>query len=347
MRTAQSRQVNKMPKFNKRFVLQNIAEGSLSKDLLCEAILFKGKESKELFKLARQRLRECFPTGEAEIRSVIEVSNICQRQCNFCNINSYANGGKKYVIGYKEFMEIAGHIYGRKRRVILIQSGENRSQKYVDHICRCVSGIKQRFHDLTVILCLGDLSHKQYKQLRDSGADRYILKFETSNPVLYKKIKPDSSLEERIACIEMLIELGFDVGTGNIIGLPGQGIKDLAEDLLLISKFKLTMASSSVFIPGESSNYKDEPAGDLGIALNYMALMRIVYPWLLIPSTSSLEKAGKGGQFLGLMAGANAITVHDGTPAGLRKYFPIYSTNRFAPQEKYIKKIAARSGLTF
>jgi biotin synthase len=328
-------------------ILQSIAEGDLSYDSLCAAISFKGKEREGLFRLARQRRSEYFPSEEVEIRSVIEISNICQRKCNFCNINFYPKGRKRYIIGREELIKITEHIYYKNRRVILIQSGENRSQKYIDHVSKCVSSMKRKFKDLIIILCLGNLSRNQYRQLRTSGADRYILKFETSSPGLYRQIKPDSSLEERIACINLLIESGFDVGTGNIIGLPNQGVKDIIDDLLFIANFKLTMASSSIFIPGENSAYRHKPAGDFDIILNYMALMRIIYPWLLIPSTSSLEKIRKGGQYSGLMAGANTVTIHDGTPAELKKYFPIYSINRFIPNEKHTKDIVVKSGLHF
>jgi biotin synthase len=111
--------------------------------------------------------------------------------------------------------------------------------------------------------------------------------------------------------------------------------------------FKLTMASTSVFIPGECSNYRNNPLGNLNTTLNYIALMRIIYPWLLIPSTSSLEKAKISGQYLGLMAGANSVTLHDGTPLGLKRDFPIYSLKRFTPDERYAKHIIAKAHLYF
>ena len=130
-----------------------------------------------------------------------------------------------------------------------------------------------------------------------------------------------------------------------MIGLPGQTLKDIVNDLKLVGKLGLAMASSSVFVPGEGSVYAGRPMGDLELTLNYMALMRIMYPGLLIPTTSALEKAGKGGQLRGLLAGANTVTVHDGTPAGTKKNFPIYSLERFTPDEKHIRAIVARAGL--
>ena len=323
-------------------ILQALANCDFKKDILRKALLFKRKEQAELFKLARQRRRAHFPFEEVEVRSVIEISNICQRRCNFCNINSYSKI-KKYIIKYEDLVKIAENIYHKNRRVILVQSGENRSGKFIDFVCKFVRDVKQRFSGLKIILCLGSLSYNQYKKLHQAGADRYILKFETSNPLLYKQIKPDCSLRERIKRIKQLSKLGFEVGTGNIIGLPNQTVDDIIDDLLFINNFKLTMASTSVFIPPESSNYWNKPMGDVNIALNYTALMRIMYPALLIPSTSSLERAKRGGQYLGLIAGANTVTIHNGTPVELKKYYPIYSVKRFTPDENYIKNIVKKA----
>ncbi len=333
---------------NKFVVLQALSKGDFKKDILRKAFLIKGQEREQLFELARQKRTEYFPSQEVEVRSVIEIFNICQRKCNFCNINVYSKNLKRYIIKYEALTKIIEHIYYKKnRRFFLLQSGENRSQKCIDFVCKCVSNIKRKLSDAIIILCLGNLSYNQYRQLRESGADRYIIKFETSNPILYKQIKPDDSLEKRVECIRQLTELDFDVGSGNIIGLPGQTIEDIVNDLIFIGNFQLTMVSSSVFIPGEHSNYWNKPMGDVDITLNYMALMRIIYPRMLIPSTSSLEKAKKGSQYLGLMAGANTVTIHDGTPARLKRFFPIYSVKRFTPDEQYIRDIVAKAHLHF
>lgn len=329
------------------FILQALTEGSFSKDMLSAALLFRGKWQKRLFMLAREKRKAHFPERKVEMRSVIEVSNICQRGCNFCSINFYSRIGKRYIIQNEELMEQVRIIYSRGRRVILIQSGENRSQKYIDSISKCVVAIKRNFSDLRIILCLGSLRYEQYAQLHAAGADRYILKFETSNPKLYKQIKPDETLQHRVSCLNVLHNLGFEVGSGNIIGLPNQTINDIVSDLFFLGRFNLSMMSASVFIPGESSRYRNKPKGDCDITLNYMALMRMLYPQASIPCVSALEAVKKNGQYLGLMAGANTVTIHDGTPEELKKYFPIYTVLRFTPTERHIRNIVAKAGLFF
>ena len=327
-------------------VLKALKRENFAKEILSSALLLRSKDQQQLFELAREKRKIYFPSKEVEARSVIELSNICQQKCKFCSINLYSKK-QRYLIKFPEFMSIVDHIYLRGRQVLLIQSGENKSQNYIHYVCRCIKSIKKKYKDLVIILCLGNLSYAQYRALKDAGAERYILKFETSNPKLYKKIKPTDSLKQRINSLKWLIKLGFEVGTGVMVGLPGQTIDDLAKDLLYIRKLKVMMASCSVFIPGKNSYYQNEAPGDLDTTLNFMALMRIMYPQLLIPSTSSLEWVKKGGQFKGLMAGANTITVHDGTPSSLKKCFPIYSSDRFTPNGKYMRTIVSKAGLRF
>lgn len=318
----------------------------LSEESLSEALQFKGAEQKELFRLAREKRRLFFPEDAVEVRSVIEVSNICRQKCNYCAMN-LCSDVQRYTIDNEGLFDIARHVYGKGRRVLLLQSGENDSQEYIDNVCRCISKIKQHLNDLAVILCLGKLGFNHYRQLRDSGADRYILKFETSNPLLYRHLKPGDSLDSRTEAIYRLLELGFEVGSGNIVGLPGQTVQDLVNDLLFVAKFTLSMVSCTVFIPGKNTACQADRAGSIDLALNFMALLRILYPSMRIPTTSSLEKVKQGGQYLGLMAGANTVTIHDGTPAELKKNYPIYSSERFVPNEEDLKRIVKQAGMEF
>lgn len=323
-----------------------LMDGDASPSTLRAALQLRGADQEALFAAARERRDAAYPARQVEMRSVIEISNICFQRCRYCAI-----GGKErkreYTIGLDEFVERAQMVYDRGRRVLLVQSGENDEQHFVDHVATAVSELHRRLPDLVVVLCLGNMSREQYRQLRDAGATRYILKFETSNERLYAEMKPRDTLARRLQCLSALVELGFDVGSGNMVGLPGQTLDDMVQDLVLLGRFPLAMSSCTPFIPGEQSMLKDEPMGDVRLALNTMAIARILHPGRLIPTTSSLEKAMDDGQYIGLMAGANTVTIHDGTPAEQKELFPIYSSKRFAPGEEHIRRVVDRAGLTF
>lgn len=325
-------------------VLKYLDKGTFYREILEKALLFTGEEQESLFKLARERRDKTFPEKFVEVRSVIEISNKCRQGCSYCSMGKKM-AMREYTIDEPTLNSLIDYLYNKGRRVVLFQSGENGEQDYIDMVSRCVEKIKEHYNDLVIILCLGNLNKKQYIQLRLAGADRYILKFETSNPVVYKKAKPKDSLENRLRCLDHILEAGFSLGSGNIVGLPGQTITDIANDLLLLHKYNLSMNSATVFIPTELSAYKDEPCGDLNLTLNTMALMRIMNPSRLIPATSSLEKIKKGGQLKGLMAGANTVTIHDGTPKELKSLFPIYSVDRVTPNKKHFIDIVDQAYL--
>jgi biotin synthase len=325
-------------------VLGYLNRGIFQWEILEKALLFTNEEQESLFKLARNKRDKAFPEKFVEVRSVIEISNKCRQGCSYCSMGNKM-AIREYTIDESTLNSLMEYLYTKGRRVVLFQSGENGEQGYIDMVSRCVEKIKGRYHDLVIILCLGNLAKKQYIQLRMAGADRYILKFETSNPVIYQKAKPKDRLEHRLRCLDYILEAGFSLGSGNIVGLPGQTITDIANDLLLLHRYNLSMNSSTVFIPTESSSYKDQPYGDLNITLNTMALMRIMNPGRLIPTTSSLEKVKKGGQLRGLMAGANTVTIHDGTPEELKSLFPIYSVNRVTPNKQHFMEIVDQAFL--
>jgi biotin synthase len=135
------------------------------------------------------------------------------------------------------------------------------------------------------------------------------------------------------------------VGSGIIVGLPGQDEDDLVVDLEFLSGLNLDMVSASVFIPGHGTAYEHMPPGDVETTLNFMALLRIKNPRALMPTTSSLEKLKPDGQYLGIMAGANTLTIHDGTPQELQHLFPIYDDKRYRPNDEHLRSIAERAGL--
>lgn len=309
---------------------------------IVRALLSRGKEQEDLFRHAR-RVRDGIFSKRVEARSVIEYSNICRQDCNYCGMNRLSRV-KRYILTDTEFLCRIQRLYKNGRRVIMIQSGESHTQRSFDKICNLLQTVKNRHPDLTLICSLGNLSEHMYRRLRESGVQRYLLKFETSDEKLYKKVKPSDTLQNRLRHIKILKGLGFQVSSGNITGIPGQTVESVADDLLLLKELDLPMGSTSVFIPNDLSNYVYYPPGDVNLALNFTAVLRIICPLMLIPSTSSLELVSRNGQYMGLMAGANTLTLHDGTPADEENNYVIYKKDRYKPKD-ILFKVMKRAGL--
>ena len=310
---------------------------NIDKNEIKRCLQFKNEQQKELFAIARQIREKSKFQNNVELRSVIEISNICAQKCKYCSMGK--NGKELFTLSKEEILNKIKMLAKLGRRTFLLQSGEISKQSFIDDIAYVCKQATTLYPDIKLILCMGNLSKEQYKQLKEAGATRYILKFEASRADLHHDCRPSDTIENRLNCINDLIELGFQVGSGNIVGLPNQTLDDLVKDLELINKLKLSMASATKFIPNNFSEYKDSPAGDIDLTLNFLALLRIIKPDCLIPSTSSLEQGSINGQTMGLLAGCNTVTIHDGTPKEFEKNYSIYSDDRFMPGEKYCRDI--------
>lgn len=325
-------------------ILSALVRENYSIEVLCQALLFTGSAQQKLFALAQETRHMHFPENRAQVRSVIEVSNICRQRCRYCAIGG-KNQAMNYSLNSEQIVMLVEFLYKQGRRTVLLQSGENVNEEFIQNIECAVTEICHIHNDIRIILCLGNLSYEQYERLYNAGAKDYILKFETSNAELFSYCKPNDTFEQRIECIKSLCKIGYNVGSGNIVGLPGQTLEDLANDLRLVHELPLAMNSTTIFIPAENSDFADMPAGNPNYTLNMMALMRIMNPHRLMPTTSSLEKMIEDGQFLGLLAGANTVTVHDGTPEEFQSHFPIYSAKRIRPQTEHFHDILSRAGM--
>ena len=326
-------------------LLASLEANDFSDEVLRSALTLSGDDQQALFALARARRHEHFPDDQAQVRSVIEVSNVCRQKCLYCAIGRTSQE-RTYTLDANTMIGLIDHLYEKGRRTVLLQSGENLDENFVTDVVTAVADVKKRRADLRLILCMGDLSEVDYKRLYDAGATDYILKFEASRESLFASCKPRDSLSNRLACIHALHKIGYRVGSGNIVGLPGQTMDDLVADLKLTHELPLAMNSTTIFVPAENTEYANEKAGDPVLTLNMMALLRIMNPHRLMPTTSSLEKMMKDGQYLGLMAGANTVTIHDGTPEEFHRFFPIYSAKRVRPQLDHFKDIVQRAGMT-
>ncbi len=307
---------------------------------LPELIDADGELQQELFAQARW-VRQQHQMDQVHLRGVIEISNFCRKNCNYCAMRAANENLERYRLSATEILDIAAQIHRLGIGTLFLQAGQDPECDAI--LQEVIPAVKRQF-GLHILLCLGEYPRATYERWRALGADSYILKFETSDPKTYRQIAY-TPLTRRLQCLRWLQEIGFQVGTGNIVGLPGQTLDTLVRDILLIQEIQPDFASASPFIPNEHTPFASEVAGSVRRTLNIMAIFRILFPQALIPSVSALEKLEPGGQLAGLNAGANVITINF-TPPQCRRNYVIYSQERFVVSLSHARTIIQQAGMT-
>lgn len=258
---------------------------------------------------------------QVHIRGIVEASNICEKNCSYCGIRKDNNKVKRYKLTSEEIFDSAGFAHSLGYKTILIQTGEAKVYPVVE-MCRLIEKIKRSF-DMAVTLSLGELKREDYAGLKNAGADRYLLRFETSDRQLFAKLKPDGDLDARIARIRWLKQLGFQVGSGIMVGLPGQSFESIARDILFFKELNLDMVGSGPFIASENTPLAGAAGGDLTVSLKLIALTRLVTLNAHIPATTALGTIHPEGRQRGLKCGANVL-MPNCTPRKYRKHYMLY-----------------------
>ena len=286
------------------------------------------KDIIEYFKDGPERLfreadliRSDFCGNIVQLRGVIEFSNFCVKDCFYCGLRVSNEKVTRYRMSFEEIWTAAAEAVGLGYKTIVLQSGEDDYYKTAD-IAKIVKKIKKEL-DCAVTLCLGEKSFKEYELLRLEGADRYLLKFETSDEKLFSQLRPGCSLSERLRRLQWLKELGFQVGSGNIVGLPGQTLDILADDLLLMRDLDLDMIGIGPFIPHHNTPLGKEERGSLDISLKTIALARILTKNAHIPATTAIGTVHPRGRHMALSCGANVVMPNI-TPLKYREFYEIY-----------------------
>jgi biotin synthase len=284
--------------------------------------LLKIRDEKERFLLRElaDKVRQDKVGDEVHIRGIIEFSNHCRRRCLYCGINCTNKRLTRYRMAPEEIVEAGIYAADLGIKTVVLQSGEDPYYSR-DMLADVIREIKKK--NVAVTLSVGERPEKDYQAFREAGADRYLLKFETSNPDLYRGLHPDSSLAERLKHLKWLREAGYQLGSGFMIGLPGQTLDMLADDILLMRELRLEMAGVGPFIPHPSTPLKDAPPGDTELSLNVLAISRLVIPWAHLPATTALSSLSSEGRAKGLRSGANVL-MPNMTPVKYRKLYEIY-----------------------
>jgi biotin synthase len=302
----------------------------------------RGEQQEKLF-AAACAARESVFGRRVVVRGLIEVTNLCRVNCEFCPMRR-DNTKKNTIFQLKEeqILETAAHIRDAGINIVFLQAGE--VPRTTPLVGNALPKIRKMFSGpVEFLLCLGNKTEEEYAFLKAQGATSYILKHETSDPELNARMR-HASFAERMACLRALVRLGYKVGTGAIIGLPGQTQESLVNDLLLAREIGAHMVSGSPFIPAPDTPLAHLPPGDVEITLNFIALARLMHPSWLIPSVSALERRQGGGQLSGLAAGANVLTINF-TPEVEQSKYLIYGKDRYVVRNDHVNEIVALAGL--
>ncbi|MDI6907094.1 MAG: [FeFe] hydrogenase H-cluster radical SAM maturase HydE [Thermoanaerobacterales bacterium] len=288
-----------------------------------EIVLLLGAEGEDAVALFRAadavRARHL---GEAvHLRAVIEFSNHCVKNCHYCGLRRDNRRLARYRITPQEVLAAARCVRSQGYRTVVLQAGEDPAYQTTD-LARLVHRLKTEL-DVAVTLSLGDLTREAYRELRAAGADRYLLKHETANPALFARLRPGTTLAGRLERLSWLRELGYQVGSGNIVGLPGQTLKTLADDILLLKKMDVEMAGTGPFIPHPATPLGAFPPGSLDLTLKVLAVTRLLLPLAHLPATTAVATIHPDGRRRALAAGADVV-MPDLTPAAYRRYYEIY-----------------------
>ena len=286
-------------------------------------------DSSELFAMA-DGIRKKYFKDEVHIRGIIEFSNYCIKNCLYCGLRRDNRNIQRYRMSEDEIIDAAEKAGRLSYRTILLQSGEDNGYS-IESLCDIIRKVKLCV-DCAVTLSLGEKSFDDYQTLKNAGADRYLLRFETSSRELFRKLKPDSSYENRLRCLKNLKSIGFQVGSGFMVGLPGQTYEILADDILLLRELELDMVGIGPFLSHHNTPLGNAASGTLELALRVLAIIRIVMPDVHIPATTAIGTIEKNGREKALQCGANVI-MPNVTPTKYRKHYEIYP-NKICIDEK-------------
>ncbi len=318
---------------------QQIFSSYMSYQEILSLLTCTGDVQQKLFQQART-MRHQYLGDDIKLRGVIEISNFCQKNCDYCAMRRSNRSLERFRLDAKTIIAIARSIKETGITTIFLQAGQDpRCDPILEEVILAITNDVEA----EVLLNVGERSKETYEQFARLGAKSFILKYETSDTTVYDYIIHEP-LHKRIQCMNWIRDAGMKIGTGNIIGLPHQSIESLVSDIRLAFKFKPDFVSAAPFIPNHATPLHDHPSGDINLTLNTMAILRLGLKDPQIPAVSALEYIHTGGQLMGLNAGANVLTINF-TPQSYRENYNIYTKDRFIVTLNHAINTATKAGL--
>jgi biotin synthase len=285
--------------------------------------LLKSKDTKKICSFA-DMVRKKYLGDEVHLRALIEFSNYCKQNCLYCGLQKNNLKLKRYRIKEQYVIRLAKQAKDYGYKTVVLQSGEDiyYTAKKMAYI---ISEIKRL--DIAITLSIGEKTFNEYQTYRQAGADRYLLRIETTNEALYNKLDPQMSLKNRLQCLENLKKLGFEVGSGIMIGLPGQTLRSIAKDIVYLKSIQVDMVGIGPFIYNPDTPIlsfgKINQYDNFDLSLKVMAILRLIMPGINIPATTAMETLNPNGRIIALQSGANVI-MPNATEIIYRKKYQIY-----------------------
>ena len=257
------------------------------------------------------------------LRGLIEISSYCKNDCFYCGIRRSNKNAERYRLSREEILSCCENGYELGFRTFVMQGGED-SYFTDDFMCSLISEIKSKYPDCAVTLSLGERSYESYRRMKEAGADRYLLRHETASDELYRKLHPkEMSLANRKQCLFSLRELGYQVGSGFMVGVPFQTTENIVEDLRFLQELQPHMIGIGPFVPHHETPFSDKKGGTLELTLRILGILRLMFPKALIPATTALGTVSPDGRELGLKTGCNVV-MPNLSPVGVRKKYDLY-----------------------
>lgn len=296
-------------------------EKNLSDEELLK-LLSTNEYDSELHTLADEVRHEIY--GEdVYIRGLIEISNYCKNDCYYCGIRRGNKSAVRYRLTKDDILACCEEGYKLGFRTFVMQGGED--PYYTDDVmCGIVSAVRERYSDCAITLSLGERSYESYLALYNAGANRYLLRHETANAEHYGKLHPQSmNLQNRKDCLFNLKEIGYQVGSGFMVGSPYQTTDNLVEDLRFLQKLSPDMIGIGPYVTHAQTPFASFENGSVELTLRLLSVLRLMFPYVLLPSTTALGTLHPQGRELGLKAGANVV-MPNLSPVKVRKLYELY-----------------------
>ncbi len=306
----------------------------IKREITCDELKYlldlSYEHAEYLYQTARQVCDEHYGK-KIFIRALIEFTNYCKNNCYYCGIRGGHTALSRYRMTDEKILNCVKNAYELGARTVVLQGGENPMDKD-KHIVELVSKVREAYPDIAITLSIGEKSKESYQAYFDAGADRYLLRHETANRDHYRHLHPPTMIyEHRVKCLFELLDIGYQVGCGMMIGSPGQTVECLYEDILFIRELCPHMIGIGPFIPHEATPFSLEKSGSAEMTLKMLAILRIMNPKVLLPATTALASVGENGYEKGIMAGANVI-MPNFTPKEIKKRYQLYD-NKYGVED--------------